>query len=291
MSVEKRIRDRSQCLKTSEPVSGPKTILVQVHDDDGFQDRIDLSLSLARRYGAHLQFLHVIPSGAYRVAYGMGTCACEIVSTLEERAGELQRQIETQLVAAEVSWEYERLTDDVKKALVLRAALVDLIVVGRDPRTREFGDAAATTVAYLLQNSSTPIWIAGGGTQALCSPAHAMIAWNGSVEVADTLRAALGLLRKADAVDLVCVGEGEEGLLDAGSALAYLSRNGVRARRVDRPQCFDDVADDLVDYAVAQEIGVIVMGGYSHNRTGEFLFGGVTRRLLLDCPVSLVLSR
>jgi nucleotide-binding universal stress UspA family protein len=32
------------------------------------------------------------------------------------------------------------------------------------------------------------------------------------------------------------------------------------------------------------------MGGYSHSRAGEFLFGGVTRDLLRACPISLVMA-
>jgi nucleotide-binding universal stress UspA family protein len=34
----------------------------------------------------------------------------------------------------------------------------------------------------------------------------------------------------------------------------------------------------------------VVMGGYSHSRAGEFLFGGVTRQLLHDCSVTLVMA-
>jgi nucleotide-binding universal stress UspA family protein len=32
------------------------------------------------------------------------------------------------------------------------------------------------------------------------------------------------------------------------------------------------------------------MGGYSHTRIGEYVFGGVTRTLLNDCPVPLVVA-
>jgi nucleotide-binding universal stress UspA family protein len=32
------------------------------------------------------------------------------------------------------------------------------------------------------------------------------------------------------------------------------------------------------------------MGGYGHSRVGEFLFGRVTRALIKECPIALVLS-
>jgi nucleotide-binding universal stress UspA family protein len=34
----------------------------------------------------------------------------------------------------------------------------------------------------------------------------------------------------------------------------------------------------------------IVMGGYSHTRIGEYVFGGVTRTLLAECPLPLVIA-
>ena len=46
----------------------------------------------------------------------------------------------------------------------------------------------------------------------------------------------------------------------------------------------------LVDYAKRSAASYIVMGGYGHSRAGEFLFGGVTRALLKECPVPLVLA-
>ena len=35
----------------------------------------------------------------------------------------------------------------------------------------------------------------------------------------------------------------------------------------------------------------MVMGAYGHSRAREFFFGGVTRDLLKDCPVPLVVAR
>jgi len=47
---------------------------------------------------------------------------------------------------------------------------------------------------------------------------------------------------------------------------------------------------DLVEYASVHNASYIVMGGYSHSRAGEFLFGGVTRDLLGECPITLALA-
>ena len=46
----------------------------------------------------------------------------------------------------------------------------------------------------------------------------------------------------------------------------------------------------VVLYAVLAGASYLVMGGYSHSRAGEFLFGGVTRSLLREFPISLVMA-
>ena len=47
--------------------------------------------------------------------------------------------------------------------------------------------------------------------------------------------------------------------------------------------------DAILDQAEVDAASDVVMGGYTHSRAGEFLFGGVTRSLLKGCPVSLVM--
>ncbi|WP_374614821.1 universal stress protein [Sphingorhabdus sp.] len=42
---------------------------------------------------------------------------------------------------------------------------------------------------------------------------------------------------------------------------------------------------------MALEASTLVMGAYGHSRAREFLFGGVTRSLLRDCPLPLLLAR
>ena len=50
------------------------------------------------------------------------------------------------------------------------------------------------------------------------------------------------------------------------------------------------VAATLVAHARGMRAAYIVMGGYSHNRIREVVFGGVTRSLLKECPVPLVIA-
>jgi nucleotide-binding universal stress UspA family protein len=46
----------------------------------------------------------------------------------------------------------------------------------------------------------------------------------------------------------------------------------------------------MLDQALAMDADLIVMGGYGHSRTGEFIFGGVTRDMLTLSSVPLLLA-
>jgi nucleotide-binding universal stress UspA family protein len=50
------------------------------------------------------------------------------------------------------------------------------------------------------------------------------------------------------------------------------------------------VSGMIVAEASGAGASYIVMGGYSHTRISEYVFGGVTRNLLKGCPVALVIA-
>ena len=51
-----------------------------------------------------------------------------------------------------------------------------------------------------------------------------------------------------------------------------------------------DIADELLSRAADLDADLIVMGGYGHGRTREWLFGGVTRHLLAHMTMPTLMS-
>jgi nucleotide-binding universal stress UspA family protein len=49
-------------------------------------------------------------------------------------------------------------------------------------------------------------------------------------------------------------------------------------------------AEAILSTAQVMKAGYIVMGGYGHSRAREYLFGGVTRHMLMESPIPLVLA-
>ena len=104
---------------------------------------------------------------------------------------------------------------------------------------------------------------------------------------------ALPLLRRALKVHLVCLERSSDvqhlsrrQLDDAGH---WLVRHGVPV-----VQHHELIRGDVGAALLARigELGadLVVMGGYGHSRVSEFLLGGVTRRLLAQMPVPVLLS-
>lgn len=285
--------DRPESVRANEqvPGAGIKTILLHVHDDAAVMDRLQLTLSLARACGAHIHCLHVTPIEAYSVVdtFGGSFVNAEIFHAFEERAAELQERIETQLTFEDVNWDYEEITGELVPHLVQSAALADVVITGREARDRGFDGPAVTLLGDMLTQIHAPILVPGDGACGFDPFAPAVIAWNGSYEAANAVRAALPFLKMARGVAVVQFSEERDRRFPSTVLVQYLSRHGISAG-LEAHTTTTSIDRALVSYSERQGAGVIVMGGYSHSRAGEFLFGGVTRALLKDCPIALLIA-
>ena len=268
-----------------------KNILFVVHEDDGLDGRLQAALSLARSCSAHLQLLQVVPLEAFTVVdtYGGAFVSGEIVEALQEEADKVRMRIESHLRSEDVSWSYEVTTSVIVPELLQNAAFSDLVVMGREPHFHEFSRTGLSLLGEIICTARTPICIPGDGTKTFDPFGKALIAWNGSIEAANAVRAAIGLLKMASDVRVVRYTSDKDLSLNDTRLLEYLSRHEVRAE-LETHSPKSGVVDDLLDYASKAAAEYLVMGGYSHSRAGEFLFGGVTRGLLRACDVSLVMA-
>jgi nucleotide-binding universal stress UspA family protein len=117
---------------------------------------------------------------------------------------------------------------------------------------------------------------------------RALVAWDGQEASAAALRACVPLLTLADDVEIFTVRDGSE-RVDPSEAAEYLSRHGIHATIRIVEDGLTPV-DALIDSeAIDWQADYIVMGAYSHGRLLE-VFGGVTKRLLANSAVPLVLS-
>lgn len=269
-----------------------KSVLVHIQDDDSLEQRVESGLALARACGGHLTCLHVTPLEAYVSfdSFGGVFVMKDVLEALDEREKALRERVEADLANELVPYDYEQVTGPVANMLVSRAALADVVVVGRERHREAATTPPVSLLGDLLYRSRTPLFLPGGSAPArLDGPA--LIAWDGSYEAANAVRAGLMLLRCASEVKVIRIGEpSEAAMFPSTRLLEYLSRHGIHPELVEVDGHERHLGERLVGEAERHKAAFMVLGGYSHSRFGEYIFGGVTRDLLTACPVSLLVA-
>jgi nucleotide-binding universal stress UspA family protein len=269
-----------------------KSLLLHVQDDPGMEARLQAALSIARATSGHISCLHVTPISLYIASDGITGAYMmpNFSKTLDEMEKKMRARIEDHLKNEDVSWDYQHVDGEPAQEIVARSSLADLIVMGRYHH-RETRYTPITLIGDVLQSSRAPILVQPQQLDSFDVFGSAVVGWNGSFEAANALRAALPLLQLASAVHIVTVAEPKEHMLPSLSASTYLSRHGVTSELHARPVSDKPIEDAIRETAEVMGAGYIVMGGYGHSRAREFLFGGVTRSLLKECPIPLIMGR
>lgn len=270
-----------------------KSILVHVQSDSLLVDRLEAAMSLARSGGGHVSCLHVTPADAFVAfdAFGGVHVMADMVQAVEEQAAELRTIVSDQFANEDVSWDYEQASGPLVGTLASRAALNDVLVVSRRPPGSPGAGESLATLGDLLHRVRTPLLIPGTSQKSYDPAGPLMVGWDGNFEAANAVRAAMPLMHCASSVHIVRVEEGADaakGLFPSTRLLEYLSRHGIHAELIVEPAAAVRAGPALLGRAASLGAQTLVIGGYSHSRIGEYLFGGVTRELLEDCPIALL---
>lgn len=270
-----------------------KTILLHIQNEGDLTARIENGLSLARAASAHLTCLRATPVEAYVAMdiFGGVFVMSDVMEALDKQEKSVRAKVEAELANEDVTWDFTQVTGSVVNRLAGSGALADLIVTAREMDEGKASGASLGMLGDLLHRARTPLFVAGTAL-APCDPTKtALIAWDGSFEAANAVRSSIGLLRLASAVRVVRVEEPKDSNFPDTRLLEYLSRHGIHAKQTVVPMEGDDIAATIVGHAEKLEASYIVLGGYNHSRLGEYLFGGVTRRLLSESPIGIVIAR
>lgn len=116
------------------------------------------------------------------------------------------------------------------------------------------------------------------------------VAWNGSVEAAHAVTAALPFLVRAEQVHVLTFATSRTEGSKAQDLVHYLSRHGVAAQsHVREPEA--SVGEEVLGAASDLSADLLVMGGYTHSRIRQTLFGGVTHHVLENARLPLLMAR
>ncbi|MEO1746355.1 MAG: universal stress protein [Pseudomonadota bacterium] len=166
------------------------------------------------------------------------------------------------------------------------ARVCDLVVtVTPDPKERFMEREIFETI---LLESGAPVFLTPR-TGLAGMPKRPLVAWDGSLQASRAVRASLPVLSNAEVVALLTIGETDEGTPSLEAARCWLERSGVNvaARTVEWPK--GTIAERILNQIDATNADLLVLGGYSHSRFQESLFGGVTLHLLKHADIPMVM--
>lgn len=269
-----------------------KSILLHIDHDAAMNARLQVALDIARATGGHLTCLQAISYEVFAPGDFYGSAIAAAMPVIKENAEKLREQIEAHLANEGVPWDWHFLYGIAQHRLIEHSPLADVVIVGPSD-TGENGRGPSALVGDLVLRAPVPVLVVPEDTKSFDVGAPAMVAWNGSSEAAHALRAAVPLLAAARKVWLVSIAE-EKGKarfdFPALEGAQYLSRHGVECEVVEVPRGEAGIADTLFSAAQLRDCGLMVMGAYGHSRLAEMLLGGVTRQMLTEPQMPILLA-
>jgi nucleotide-binding universal stress UspA family protein len=264
-----------------------RSILLHMHPDGGHDMRLAAAVELARTLDGQLTCVQPVPYPAYLAADPMayaGTPA--LFEAIEHNANDFRRATEERLAREGIAWEWLQSAGDAAATIVSQSRFADLILLSRDGPG---GSGEPSIVGDVALHVRTPVMAVPATGAPLDLGGVVMLAWNGSHEAANALRAAVPLLRRAEAVHVVSIGDQAE-LFGVGEACRYLARHELPYAPQERQRGDGPVGERLSTIAAELGASYIVLGAYGHSRLRELLLGGVTRWMLEHSALPLLLA-
>ena len=282
-----------------------KTILLPLGEKDRDDALLDTALAIAKRFNAHLDVLHVEPDTESLLPYATiglsesmrASVRAAALQQYSEATKALQQIVDAACVrngvsmakrgdfAGKVTADWLVATGSQTELVAQFGRLADLIIVARPERV----SPPPRTIEAALRETGRPVLMLPPGPFDSIGD-RIVIGWNGSKEAAQAVAAARPVLREAGAVTVLTTEKRQKRRPNGDDLLSYLYCHGIAATIRIMDTRSRSVPEALLTNARELDADLLVMGGYSRHRLREVIMGGVTRHLLAqsDIPVMMV---
>jgi nucleotide-binding universal stress UspA family protein len=284
-----------------------KTILVPLDGTEAAEPVLRTAFSVCRNLSAHLEVLHVKADSKNAVPLlgeGMSGAMIEEMIDLAEqeaatRAEKARAMFDRSLAAFGISLQespggdgpsasWVERTGREDEATAQRGCLSDLIVVARP--TPESDVSSRMTLNAAIRESGRPVLVVPPGDEKPIGKKVA-IAWNGSAEAARAVRLSMDFIESADEV-LILTAEGGTTRAAAASELAgYLEWHGISGKTRTFAIADRVGGEELLKECAEEKIDLLMMGAYTQSRVRQLIMGGITRHVLADATIPVVMAR
>lgn len=267
-----------------------KSVLLHANQDNGLESRLQAALDVVRLFDGHLTCLHTTPYEAFIAGdpFGGVYALPVVVDQLKRLEDEQRARLDAALANEGVQWDWLQIDGPSLQAILDRSRLADLVVLSLAAEGDD-DEPALSLAASVAIHGRAPVLAVPRATSGFDPRGPAMVAWNGSPEAAHALRFALPMLGRASEVHIVTVTE-DCLQFPAVEGCEYLSRHGIRSELREWPREGRRVGEALTAATASLGARYLVMGAYGHSRLREAVLGGVTRDMMRQSRVPLLLG-
>ena len=269
-----------------------KEVVVHMGPDARSSVRLEAAVALAEHHGGRVTGVYTLPRLVVPgfASFELSTEVYKRLDT-EQRAlaEEAERQFAERVAKSTAPSEWRLMTGDPVEALTTSAHYADITVVGQtDPDDANSVSGLADSVV-LGAGGPVLIWPYTGSFSV--DAETVMLAWNATREAKRALSDALPLLQQAGKVIVLGIDTGDGRHIPGAEVGAFLARHGVSVEARHAISSSDLGAGDALLSEISDlGAGLLVMGGYGHHRMREVLLGGVTRDILRQMTVPVLMS-
>ncbi len=283
-----------------------KVILTPLFGVPSDEAALATALAVAQEFSAHIDVMHIRADPRTMIPYigeGMsGALIEEMIASAEQQAEERAKRVrrtfddwrakaglalgDSAADAPNCAWIEDTGRPDA--CIARRGRVADVVVIARAE-----GENAATTITETLEaalmDSGTPLLVAPAGPPQTVG-GHVAVAWNGGLEAARAVTAAMPFLKGAADVTILTVGDPCPPEATQDALAGYLANHGVKAQIRNLEAGDESMSTTLLNAAREANADLMVMGAYTHSRLRELVFGGVTYEVLAAADVPILMA-
>lgn len=283
-----------------------KVILTPLFGVSSDEAALATALAVAKKFSAHIDVMHIRADPRTMIPYigeGMsGALIEEMIASAEQQADERAKRVRQSFDAwrtksglaigdsavggPNCAWMEDTGRPDA--CVARRGRVADVVVIARAA-----GENAVTTITETLEaalmDSGSPLLVAPAGAPKTVG-GHVAVAWNGGLEAARAVTAAMPFLKGAGDVTILTVGDPCPPEANAEALAGYLASHGVKATTRAVEAGGDSMSATLLGAAGNAGADLMVMGAYTHSRLRELVFGGVTYEVLAAADIPVLMA-
>lgn len=276
-----------------------KSLFSVLTDADLAENVLAHGIAIANVADAHLDVLCLGVDRSQTGYYYAGANAMvlqETINRAQEEAEEIEKTVREILTGSNIRWSTDSgvaQLADLGRHVAARARFSDLVILPQ-PYGEHKGAELEPVIEAAMFEGQAPVLVVPDAGEPHPKPKRVMIGWNESAEALNAVRAALPVLKFAEAVHVAVIDPPTHGpnRSDPGGMLSqYLSRHGIRAEIDVLSKTLPRISDVLMRHADDIEADLIVMGAYGHSRFREAILGGATRYMLEQAKLPVFMAR